>query len=153
MSNYKYYGRNEVGKICNKCRKFLPWDNFIRNQRNMDGHRYECKACFQELSKKYRRPKGYKAKPKRKVINQGLRAQLLDEIKKRKMKTEVDSEVLQYVFPNLNHQEYRWMFFGDKDAMVKIYTYDDELGEVKTTYSADKIMHLYNEKVKRDELR
>jgi 5-methylcytosine-specific restriction endonuclease McrA len=42
-------------KICNKCGKSLPLDNFIRNAKSLDGHEGICKDCKAAYMRKYRK--------------------------------------------------------------------------------------------------
>ena len=39
-------------KICSKCRRELPEEQFHKSKKNKDGYQYICKDCISEYSKR-----------------------------------------------------------------------------------------------------
>jgi len=44
-------------KVCNKCEKKLPFDEFHKNKSNKDGRHYSCKKCTKGMAEDVKRKK------------------------------------------------------------------------------------------------
>jgi hypothetical protein len=104
----------EATKVCSKCQKEKPLNEFYKDVDNKDGHRSDCKICRKKIVKQYSLNNYEKIKQKNKIYNYNHKKerQLYDKQYNSKNKKEIDLYNKQYYIINkskliLKNKEYR----------------------------------------------